>query len=53
MGQAAGTRQNWESLRVFAACAERGSFTAAADELGLTQAAVSYQVKALEERPQA
>jgi LysR family glycine cleavage system transcriptional activator len=43
-------RQNWESLRVFAACAERGSFTAAAEDLGLTQAAVSQRVAQLEER---
>jgi DNA-binding transcriptional LysR family regulator len=43
-------RQNWESLRVFAACAERGSFTAAADELGLTQAAVSQRIAQLEQR---
>ena len=45
-----GSRQNWESLRVFAACAERGSFTAAAEELGLTQAAVSQRIAQLEER---
>ena len=45
-----GPRQNWESLRVFAACAERGSFTAAAEELGLTQAAVSQRIAQLEER---
>ena len=46
----AGSRQNWESLRVFAACAERGSFTAAAEELGLTQAAVSQRIAQLEAR---
>lgn len=46
----AGPRQNWESLRVFAACAERGSFTAAAEELGLTQAAVSQRIAQLEAR---
>jgi LysR family transcriptional regulator, glycine cleavage system transcriptional activator len=45
-----GSRQNWESLRVFAACAERGSFTAAAEELGLTQAAVSQRIAQLEGR---
>jgi LysR family glycine cleavage system transcriptional activator len=45
-----GVRQNWESLRVFAACAERGSFTAAAEELGLTQAAVSQRIAQLEAR---
>src|SRR5687767_5755311 len=43
-------RQNWESLRIFAACAERGSFTAAAEEPGLTQAAVSQRIAQLEER---
>jgi LysR family transcriptional regulator, glycine cleavage system transcriptional activator len=50
MSEVAGSRQNWESLRVFAACAERGSFTAAAEELGLTQAAVSQRIAQLEER---
>lgn len=45
-----GPRHNWESLRVFAACAEHGSFTAAADELGLTQAAVSQRIAQLEAR---
>jgi LysR family glycine cleavage system transcriptional activator len=45
-----GPRQNWESLRVFAACAERSSFTAAAEELGLTQAAVSQRIAQLEAR---
>ncbi len=38
------------AVRAFEAAARRESFTAAAVELGLTQAAVSYQVKALEER---
>jgi len=38
------------AVRAFEAAARRESFTAAAAELGLTQAAVSYQVKALEER---
>jgi LysR family transcriptional regulator, glycine cleavage system transcriptional activator len=50
MGSTIGSRQNWESLRVFAACAEHGSFTAAADELGLTQAAVSQRIAQLEAR---
>jgi LysR family glycine cleavage system transcriptional activator len=45
-----GARQNWESLRVFAACADRGSFTGAAEQLGLTQAAVSQRIAQLEER---
>lgn len=36
-------------LRSFEASARRGSFAAAASELGLTSAAVSYQVRALEQ----
>ena len=38
------------AIRVFDAAARHGSFTAAADDLGMTQAAVSYQIKILEER---
>lgn len=38
---------NW--LRSFEAAARKTSFTAAGDELGLTPAAVSYQVRSLEE----
>ena len=38
------------AVRAFEAAARNENFTAAAAELGLTQAAVSYQVKALEER---
>jgi LysR family glycine cleavage system transcriptional activator len=38
------------SIRVFEAAARLGSFTRAAEELGMTQAAVSWQVKALERR---
>ena len=38
------------AVRVFEAAARHGNFTAAAGELGMTQAAVSYQVKLLEER---
>ncbi|WP_374470123.1 LysR substrate-binding domain-containing protein [Phenylobacterium sp.] len=38
------------AIRVFEAAARLGSFTRAADELGMTQAAVSWQVKALEQR---
>ena len=37
-------------MRAFEAAARNENFTAAAAELGMTQAAVSYQVKALEER---
>ncbi len=36
-------------LRAFAAAARRGSFAAAASELGVTPSAVSHQVKALED----
>jgi LysR family glycine cleavage system transcriptional activator len=38
------------TLRVFDAVARHMSFTKAAAELGMTQAAVSYQIKLLEER---
>ena len=38
------------ALRAFEAVARHLSFTKAADELGMTQAAVSYQIKILEER---
>ena len=38
------------SVRVFEAAARHLSFTRAANELGMTQAAVSYQIKLLEER---
>ena len=38
------------ALRAFEAAARLGSFTRAAEELGMTQAAVSYQIKVLEER---
>lgn len=38
------------AVRVFEAAARHENFTAAAGELGLTQAAVSYQVKSLEDR---
>ncbi|UPA23644.1 LysR substrate-binding domain-containing protein [Shinella oryzae] len=37
------------ALRVFEAAARHGSFTRAGDELGMTQTAVSYQIKLLEE----
>lgn len=37
-------------LRAFEAAARRSSFTLAAEELGLTQAAVSQQIRALESR---
>ena len=38
------------AIRAFEAAARHGSFTKAAEELGMTQAAVSYQIKILEER---
>jgi LysR family glycine cleavage system transcriptional activator len=38
------------AIRVFEAAARLSSFTRAAEELGMTQAAVSWQVKALEKR---
>jgi LysR family glycine cleavage system transcriptional activator len=38
------------AIRAFEAAARHGSFTAAAVELGMTQAAVSYQIKQLEDR---
>lgn len=38
------------AIRVFEAAARHENFTAAAAELGMTQAAVSYQVRALEDR---
>ena len=38
------------AIRVFEAAARHLSFTRAAHELGMTQAAVSYQIKSLEER---
>lgn len=46
---------NWDlpplgAIRVFEAAARLGSFTKAAEELGMTQSAASYQIKLLEER---
>ena len=38
------------ATRAFEAAARRGSFTKAGEELGMTQAAVSYQIKVLEDR---
>ncbi len=38
------------AIRVFEAAARHLSFTRAAEELGMTQAAVSYQIRVLEER---
>lgn len=38
------------AVRVFEAASRHENFTAAADELGMTQAAVSYQIKSLEDR---
>lgn len=39
---------DWDKLRVFHAVAEAGSFTAAGNDLGLSQSAVSRQISALE-----
>lgn len=39
-----------QAIRVFEAAARHLSFTAAADDLGVTQAAVSHQIKLLEQR---
>jgi LysR family transcriptional regulator, glycine cleavage system transcriptional activator len=38
------------AVRAFEAAARHGNFTRAAEELGMTQAAVSYQIKLIEER---
>lgn len=38
------------AVRAFEAAARHGNFTRAAEELGMTQAAVSYQIRLLEER---
>jgi LysR family glycine cleavage system transcriptional activator len=38
------------AVRAFEAAARHGNFTRAAEELGTTQAAVSYQIKVLEDR---
>jgi LysR family glycine cleavage system transcriptional activator len=39
---------SWPALRAFAAAARRGSFRAAASELGVTPSAISHQISALE-----
>lgn len=45
-----GLRLDVESLRVLRSVVASGSFTAAGDELGLTQSAVSHKIRRLEER---
>jgi DNA-binding transcriptional LysR family regulator len=40
---------DWDRVRVFHAVAEAGSFTRAAETLGLSQSAISRQISALEE----
>jgi len=41
--------QDWDKLRIFHTAAEAGSFTHAAERLGMSQSAVSRQISALEE----
>ena len=40
--------QDWDKLRIFHTAAEAGSFTHAAERLGMSQSAVSRQISALE-----
>ena len=40
---------DWDRIRIFHSVAEAGSFTRAADRLGLSQSAISRQIGALEE----
>ena len=40
---------DWDRIRIFHSVAEAGSFTKAADRLGLSQSAISRQISALEE----
>jgi DNA-binding transcriptional LysR family regulator len=40
---------DWDRMRVFCGVAEAGSFTRAAESLGLSQSAISRQISALEE----
>ncbi len=40
---------DWDKLRIFHTAAEAGSFTHAAEKLGMSQSAVSRQISALEE----
>ena len=40
---------DWDRVRVFRGVAEAGSFTRAAESLGLSQSAISRQISALEE----
>ncbi|MEO1731463.1 MAG: LysR substrate-binding domain-containing protein [Pseudomonadota bacterium] len=46
------TKPRDHSLRVFEAAARHGSFVAAAEELGMTRAAISYQIRLLEAQRQ-
>ncbi len=41
--------QDWDKLRIFHSAAEAGSFTHAAERLGLSQSAVSRQISTLED----
>ena len=40
---------DWDKLRIFHTAAESGSFTHAAEKLGMSQSAVSRQISALED----
>ena len=42
--------ENLDDLRVFLKVAETGSFTKAAAQLGVSQSALSYTIRQLEER---
>lgn len=48
IGSTLGTGQNLDQLRKYELVVKHGSFTAAADHLGLSQPAISQQIKALE-----
>lgn len=48
IGSTLGTGQNLDQLRKYELVVKHGSFTAAAEQLGLSQPAISQQIKALE-----
>jgi DNA-binding transcriptional LysR family regulator len=49
-GRVTDVKLDVESLRALRLVAQRGGFTEAADELGVTQSAISWKIKRLEER---